>query len=275
MSRVDNFDALTERVCLRGSLVTRTGLRIGSGGSGEFDAVDLPVLRDAQRYPLIPGSSIKGVLRSTVESILRGASLERSKHLWACNPHSEGRDGKDDGPASCGHHSFAERPSADTSGYCAACRLFGSRRVASHVRFTDALIPKNKRGGRIPVETRDGVAIDRDLRVVSGPAKYDFEVVSPGTQFDLEVFVENPEGWLMGLLIVGFDQIADGFSALGGFTSRGLGRVEIAWSEVERVRAKDLLAGLPSEKLHGDSLSAEFQAWRKQLAAHAGYVGGA
>ncbi len=232
MSRVDNFDALTERLCLRGSLVTRTGLRIGSGGSGESDAVDLPVLRDAQRYPLIPGSSIKGVLRSTVESLLRGANRDKTTHLWACNPHSEGKGGE---PASCGYHKSGEQPSTDTSGYCAACRIFGSRRVASHVRFSDALIPKDKRSGRIPVETRDGVAIDRDLRVAYGVAKYDFEVVSPGTQFDLEVFIENPEDWLMGLLVVGFEQIAEGFSALGGFTSRGLGRVEIAWSEMGRL----------------------------------------
>lgn len=272
MSRVDNFDALTERLCLRGSLVTRTGLRIGSGGSGESDAVDLPVLRDAQRYPLIPGSSIKGVLRSTVESLLRGARRDRTAHLWACDPHSEGRDVE---PASCGYHKSGEKPSSDTSGYCAACRLFGSRRVASHVRFSDALIPKDKRSGRIPVETRDGVAIDRDLRVAYGVAKYDFEVVSPGTQFDLEVFIENPEDWLMGLLVVGFEQIAEGFSALGGFTSRGLGRVEIAWSEMGRVLATDLLAGKPMETVRDDALLAEFDKWRKKLAVHAGYVGGA
>lgn len=272
MSRVDNFDALVERLCLRGSLVTRTGLRVGSGGSGESDAVDLPVLRDAHRYPMIPGSSIKGVLRSTVESLLRGANQDRATHLWACDPHSEGKGGE---PASCGFHKSGEQPSTDTSGYCAACRLFGSRRVASHVRFTDALIPNDKRSGRIPVETRDGVAIDRDLRVAHGVAKYDFEVVSPGTQFDLEVFIENPEDWLMGLLIVGFEQIAEGFSALGGFTSRGLGRVEIAWSEMGRVNATDLLAGKPMETVRGDALQAEFDKWRKQLAVQAGYVGGA
>lgn len=271
MSRVDNFDALTERLCLRGSLVTRTGLRIGSGGSGESDAVDLPVLRDAQRYPLIPGSSIKGVLRSTVESLLRGANRDRATHLWACDPLSE----RTDRERACGYHKSGEQPSTDTSGYCAACRIFGSRRVASHVRFSDALIPKAKRSGRIPVETRDGVAIDRDLRVAYGVAKYDFEVVSPGTQFDLEVFIENPEDWLMGLLVVGFEQIAEGFSALGGFTSRGLGRVEIAWSEMGRVRATDLLAGKPMETVRDDALLAEFDKWRKKLAVHAGYVGGA
>ncbi len=271
MSRVDNFDALVERLCLRGSLVTRTGLRVGSGGSGESDAVDLPVLRDALRYPMIPGSSIKGVLRSTVESLLRGANRDRATHVWACDPLLE----RTDRERACGYHKSGEKPSADTSGYCAACRLFGSRRVASHVRFTDALIPKENRSGRIPVETRDGVAIDRDLRVAYGVAKYDFEVVSPGTQFDLEVFIENPEEWLMGLLIVGFEQIAEGFSALGGFTSRGLGRVEIAWSEMGRVNATDLLAGKPMETVRGDALQAEFDKWRKQLAVQAGYVGGA
>lgn len=270
--QVDDFHELRERLCLTGTLVTRTGLRIGSGGSGELDAVDLPVLRDAQRFPLIPGSSLKGVLRSTVESLVRGAALNEKTLLWACDPHSEGKNGE---RRSCGFFASGETKSVDSDSYCAVCRLFGSRRVASHVRFTDALIPKADRGGRIPVEVRDGVAIDRDLRVAAGTAKYDFEVVSPGTQFELEIFVENPQDWLMGLLVMGFEQIAEGFSALGGFTSRGLGRVDIRWSHMTRVHAREILAGGSPVKVEGSALPSEFHTWRNALAKRAGLQGGA
>lgn len=268
---VDDFHSLRERLCLHGILTTRTGLRIGSGGSGELDAVDLPVLRDAQRFPLIPGSSIKGVLRSTVESLIRGAGIAQQTGVWACDPLSEGKSSE---PPACGYSKAGAPSLVSTDQYCAACRLFGSPRVASHVRVTDALVRTEARRGRIPVELRDGVAIDRDLRVVAGAKKYDFEVVSPGTQFTLEVFVENPQPWLMGLLILGFDQLAEGFSAVGGFTSRGLGRVDIQWSQIKITKAQEIIAGREPQKIGDTAMQGEFVKWRKALAYRAGLSGG-
>ena len=78
-SEIADFHFLNERIKLSGTLITRTALRIGSGSAGELDAVDLPVLKDADGFPLIPGSSIKGALRSTIEALMRGA--ERYEHL--------------------------------------------------------------------------------------------------------------------------------------------------------------------------------------------------
>ncbi|MDI3290987.1 CRISPR-associated RAMP protein Csx7 [Polyangium sp. 15x6] len=263
-SSVADFHKLKQRLRLSGQIVTRTGLRIGSGGSGELDGADLPVLRDAQGYPFIPGASLKGSLRSTIEALVRGAELPRDTGLWACDPLLESYEG-----GACGHHAPGKRGEVDPEQHCAVCRLFGSRIVASHVRFSDALmrLPESDVIGRVPVEVRDGVAIDRDLRTVYGGQKYDFEVVSPGTCFDLEVFIENPKDWLMGLLIMGFDQIRDGFTALGGFTSRGLGRVDIVWSGAIEVSARDLLEGKPEKRLPSGDLEPRFSTFREALAA--------
>ena len=253
MKRPDDFHELRERVRLVGTLETTTGLRVGSGGGGLDDAVDLPVLRDVDGYPFIPGSSIKGVLRSTLEALVRGSGAEGS--VWTCDPLSgEG----------CGDHESGRREDVDVDGHCLLCRVFGSHVLASHVRVSDAMIPPDGRRGFVPIERRDGVAIDRDLGVAVSGQKYDFEVVAAGTRFTTEVFVENPEPWMLGLLTVGFDQIDDGFSALGGFTSRGLGRVRMTWTEVTRVTARGLLAGEPPEVLT-DTLGAERDAWRKAL----------
>lgn len=262
----DDFHKLERRLCLTGELLTRTGLRIGSGGSGELDAVDLPVLRDAQGYPLIPGSSIKGVLRSTIEGLVRGAGQDPQTGLWTCDPLSEGKGGTS---KACGFHESGQRDQVRTDDHCAVCRLLGSRIVASHARFSDALVHEEDRKGRIPVEVRDGVAIDRDLRVAYGAQKYDFEVVSPGTRFALEVFIENPQPWLMGLLVIGFEQIAEGFSALGGFTSRGLGRVEIRWSTMTQVTAREMLNGQPPVRMDQAGIAEAFAQWRKALAERA------
>lgn len=250
---VDDFDLLRERIVLTGTLTTRTALHIG-GGAGELDAVDLPVVKTHRGDPFIPGSSLKGVVRSTVEALLRAAGIPG---LTACNPLDE--------KASCGAHTERDAPLRH---HCAACRLFGSHLVASHVRFSDAHLVR--RGGRSPLEKRDGVSIDRDLRVAADKRKYDVEVVAPGTAFALEVLVQNPEPWQMGLLVAGLEPIETGFTALGGFTSRGLGRVEIAWESLTRATAKQMLMRRKAEPL---DVQTTFGAWRDALTAKAEEVG--
>ncbi|WP_437953763.1 CRISPR-associated RAMP protein Csx7 [Sorangium sp. So ce296] len=240
--RVDDFDVLRSRVRLTGVLTAQTALHVGSSAGGDVGAADLPVQKTVHGYPFIPGSSLKGVVRSTLEGILRAAKNER---LRACDPLG------DDACAAGGERSGPLKE------HCAVCRLFGSHLVASHVRFSDARMLDES--GSPPIETRDGVSIDRDLRVAASRRKYDLEVVSPGTSFSLEIFVVNPEPWLMGLLVTGLDQIAEGFTAIGGFTSRGLGRVSIAWNALERVTAAQLLAGKRVEALDVEAALDEYR----------------
>ncbi len=264
---IADFHKLSQRLRLTGTLTTRTALRIGSGGGGELDGVDLPVLRDATSYPLIPGGSFKGSIRSTIEALVRGAGYAKETGIRSCNPLAD-KKGMED--IACGWHAPGERKNVQVDDHCAVCQLFGSQVLSSHVRFTDLMISTAERKrGRPPVEIRDGVAIDRDLRVAANQRKYDFEVVAPGVHFDFELFVDNPKPWLMGLLLVGFDQLREGFTALGGFTSRGLGRVDISWSEMTIVSARDLLEGTAGESLRGEALEERFRTYRKTLAARA------
>jgi CRISPR-associated protein Csm3 len=244
---VDDFDVLHARLRLEGTLVTQTALHIG-GSDGDVGAAQLPVQKTAQGYPFIPGSSLKGVVRSTIESLLRSSRNER---LRACDPFGDDACGKGDRSGPLKEH-------------CAACRLFGSQLVASHVRFSDARLLDEDSSP--PVETRDGVSIDRDLRVAASQRKYDLEVVPPGTAFGLEIFVLNPRPWLAGLLVTGLDQLAEGFTAVGGFTSRGLGRVSITWRSLTRVTPARMLAGDKPEKL---DVEAELEAYRAALGAMA------
>ncbi|ACY18068.1 type III CRISPR-associated RAMP protein Csx7 [Haliangium ochraceum] len=270
--RVADFHSLRERLRLQGKLSTRTALRVGSSAGGDFDTADLPIMRDADGRPFLPGASLKGVVRSTVEALLRGASgpARREADLWACDPFAMERDAKQH---ACGYHEPGRRKHHNTEQHCAACRLFGSHLVASHARFCDALLVSSER--RIPIETRDGVAIDRDLGTVHGGKKYDFEVVSPGASFAIEVFVDNPTDWLLGLLVMGFDQLSEGFSALGGFTSRGLGRVELSWSSLTRIDAATLLEGGDATCSEGEKLTDTMSGWRTALAERAGLAAAA
>ena len=255
-----DFHRLDSRLRLSGRLITRTALHVGAADDGGLDISDMPVLKDGRGLPFIPGASLKGVLRSTLESLVR--STEGSTAgvgLWACDPLTED---------ACGEHGPGQRSKVDVDQHCSICRLLGSHVLSSHVRISDAMMRDD--GGRSPVELRDGVAIDRDLGRVAGAKKYQFEVVAPGVVFDLEVFVENPRPWLMGLLTVGWDQIAEGYSAVGGFSSRGLGRLEVHWDEGQRVTAWSLLAGEAPTRCGPGELSREQESWRDALASRLG-----
>ena len=70
----------------------------------------------------------------------------------------------------------------------------------------------------------------------------------------------------MGLLMMGFEQVSDGFTAVGGFTSRGLGRADFVWSSITTVSAADLLGGKPATALAGDAMTAEIRTWQDALA---------
>ncbi len=80
---LDTFD---QRLRMEGVLATRTGLHIGAGESGDPLATDSPVVRDASGAPFVPGSSLKGVVRSATESLLRGATNGHGgEGLWTCD----------------------------------------------------------------------------------------------------------------------------------------------------------------------------------------------
>ncbi|MCA9655586.1 MAG: CRISPR-associated RAMP protein [Myxococcales bacterium] len=257
-----DFHRLDGRLRLQGKLRTRTALRVGAAQGGAEDVADLPMLRDGRGLPFIPGASLKGVLRSTIESLVRAAENE-PRGIWSCDPLDDDVAHRHSRTA-CGAHERGKRAEADSDRVCAVCRLLGSRTIASHVRISDAMLRDHD--GPSPIEIRDGVAIDRDLVTVYGNRKYQFEVVAAGTSFDLEVFVENPKDWLMGLLTIGWDQIAEGFSVLGGFGSRGLGRVEIDWEDGEVFTAESLLLGQAPTRWTPAELQTQREQWRAALA---------
>jgi CRISPR-associated protein Csm3 len=66
---------LTGKLILEGELHCRTGLHIGAGkGSLEIGGADNPVVKDSFGHPYVPGSSLRGRLRSLLEQA-RGAAV--------------------------------------------------------------------------------------------------------------------------------------------------------------------------------------------------------
>ena len=68
------FEKLESRYFISGEILLLNELHIGSGkGDGRTDAL---VIRDHNDRPFIPGSSLRGALRSTIERIALSIGLK-------------------------------------------------------------------------------------------------------------------------------------------------------------------------------------------------------
>ncbi|RMH23577.1 MAG: CRISPR-associated RAMP protein [Acidobacteria bacterium] len=249
------LDVFKRRLRLEGRLVTRTGLHIGAGGSGDPLGTDLPVVRDAAGRPFIPGSSLKGVMRSAAEALLRSLPRPRGDdprpRLWTCDAVGGDPCIDDQRVKALRKDLLPEQPSAADQRLvveavweesCTICRFFGSLALASRVRFPDLPLA----GELLGLEVRNGVGIDRDKELAADGVLYDFEAVPPGTGFDLTVIADNYADFEIGLLLYLFDELHRGHLALGGKTSRGLGQMRVEWRQMEET---SLAQGSPFARL--------------------------
>ena len=230
------FDKLTSRMELRGWLEAETAFRIGAGRSSEVLGTDLPVVRDAQDKPYIPGSSFKGVLRAYLESLGRAV---RDHRRLACRP-TENTDW-------CITHEEISRKKTELNEQaqpaerdlqltewieqesCLLCLTFGSPWLASKVFVRDLLVDERVWFGQFQI--RDGVAIERDTETADDGKLYDYEVVPSGSRFQFRLVVENAEPWQRGVVLLGLRAFENGRVPIGGSKSRGLGWVRLTLEE--------------------------------------------
>lgn len=253
------FDKLQSRLDLKGWLTCETAFRIGAGRSTEIIGTDLPVVRDAEGKPYIPGSSFKGVLRSWLESFVRAICDDRKV---ACNPtenkewcitDDEMRTKKEELAEQVreGKLREQERDIQLTEwikeNSCLLCLTFGSPWLASRVLVRDLAVDTELWFGQFQV--RDGVAIDRDTETVSEGKLYDYEVIPSGTRFHLRLLVENGEPWQWGMIFVGLRAFKNGSIFIGGSKSRGLGWVKLELTERKLFSIDDEQGDARIEKL--------------------------
>lgn len=243
------FARLEERAMIPYRIETLSDLHIGSGRSTSPGEVDLPVIKTMQGVPFVPGSSLKGVLRTETERILRGGGIPGICQI----------------PNVCGKKDRSEDP-------CPVCLLFGSMNLAGIVRVRDAVADSRR------TAIRDGVAIDRKTKKAATGAKYDLEVVPAGTKFSGLITVENtglpgyPRARLGGILsIIEIFNLTAG--SLGHATSRGYGQVSVDPEAIQLVTARDYFEGrpegvkfLPDTAEYGSLLAEAKSSWLQFLA---------
>ncbi|MEW6399740.1 MAG: RAMP superfamily CRISPR-associated protein [Bacillota bacterium] len=219
-----------------GPILIKSGIETIAGPSMAF----VQTYRNGRSQVYLPGSSIKGVLRSHAERIVRTFGEDK-----ACSPL------KDDGPnMSCGRRfdkrkkRFNEEPTPPEvyAALCPICRLFGSTWYAGRLATADAYAE-----GPVRLEQRDGVGIDRFTGGAASGAKFDMEVVISGT-FVTTLHVRNFELAQLGLIGFLLQDLKDGLVRMGMGKSKGLGKVT---AQVRSVRVDYLGRGVagPSDGL--------------------------
>lgn len=222
---------LVGKLILSGELHCETGLHIGAGkGSLEIGGADNPVVKDAFGLPYIPGSSLRGRIRSLLENALGLTSPAELVYL-----------SKRKGQEVRIHQS--DRPDDEI------CLLFGRNpgrmdRVAGEALDTRAATPARLAIYDAPLdatsitpqmrenlddeitEVKSENAIDR---ITSQANPRTLERVPAGARFHvrmvLDVLCEEDKA-LTARLIEGLRLLED--DALGGGGSRGSGRVRFA-----------------------------------------------
>ncbi len=220
------------KILISGKIETVTGLHIGTGGDySAIGTADSPVVRDAvSGLPMIPGSSLKGKLRSLLA------------------------------------RKYNEKP-AKTYDDDAPCilRLFGSCGAASRLVFSDMIMSNDRElkemGIYNPTEIKFENTINR-LSSVANPRQ--IERVIRQCVFDMNIIynADNAEDIKSDISL-----LADGmkllqYDYLGGHGSRGYGRIKFTGLAAQVVvgdeeGALDKLIGecnMILEEVHADEI---------------------
>jgi len=184
-------------------------------GDSVVNGPDMAFVRTNRRgktEPFLPGSSIKGVLRSHAERIARTLQARSVCGVF------------DDAEITgCGRRLEEKKGPSDYQRSCPACRLFGSLLWKGRFSTGDAYLIEEDRD--VEPELRDGVGIDRVSGGASGGAKFDLEVMPAGVTFETQFDLVNFEAWQLGWMAYVVRDLTEARIRIGAGTSRGLGRV--------------------------------------------------
>jgi CRISPR/Cas system CSM-associated protein Csm3 (group 7 of RAMP superfamily) len=199
----------------RAPLLIRTGRKGADPTRPELECVRTAWGGTSSVY--VPGSSLKGVMRSHAERLLLSENVSIT-------------------PTFTQSRVFNQRTEGDRaySGTSPLGRTFGNLHLKGHVAVSDLLpgafdqegSPERERqiAQANAVEQRNGVAIDRLLGSAASRALFDQEIVVQG-RFDGRIVLRNVQLYQLALVLLVLRDLDEGYVQLGSGTTRGNGWV--------------------------------------------------
>ncbi|MEM5853767.1 MAG: CRISPR-associated RAMP protein Csx7 [Candidatus Aenigmatarchaeota archaeon] len=228
MMYIKDLDEIKIMYEITGILINQTPLSIGAGKGSLKGGIDNPIIRIEEK-PYIPGSSLKGVLRSEAERYVKFSHPNE----FVCdilNPNNENTG------------ELSRKIQAEKLGKeyepCIICRIFGGPTIASHLTLYNALPSSTFR-----TETKTSVSISRVTGGQYPGRLYDVEYVVPLTKFEFKMRVDNIDlmGKSLEAEVVNYliKILTKGEVWLGGRKSIGMGNVKLTDIKVVKIEFKD------------------------------------
>lgn len=218
-------EAISGKVVIKGKIILKTGLHIGAQTEAiEIGGIDNPVIKDpVTGEPYIPGSSLKGKMRSLFEKKEYTKQKEKKENRKSGDEWYNRKIKEDVRIHAC--------KTFDEAIKCPVCRLFGTsgqkagdKNYPARVIFRDAHLCENQNLEDV-IEIKYETAIDR---ITSAANPRPMERVVPGTEFEFEIVYnvenENEKSEDIKNLVNLMKMLEDDY--LGGSGSRGYGKVE-------------------------------------------------
>jgi len=195
---------------------TRSCLAIHAGKSAGYSIVDQPIMKIGG-VPVIPGSSIKGALRSTTESIMSESGID------VCIPGASiPKTVKQRGQSRDYAKGLGRLPPCDYSRdntCCPVCDLFGAASLSGRAMFLDAR-PESE---IVPIK-RTHVAIRRDTNAQSDGSLMELEAVDEGEVFLGTIRIVNAEDWQIGAILRALEVLK--LIGIGAKKTAGYGEID-------------------------------------------------
>lgn len=222
---------LIGKIIIRGEIEVKTGLRIGGSTTGlKIGGIDQPVITDSQDKPYIPGSSLKGKLRSLIERKEKVPFNKKDKN---------------------GNPFFHQCENEEDYKKCSVCKVFGVLGLKEVKNFTltriivrDIYLDESSvKGMKLELkwtEVKMETAIDRCKGTALGGSLRTIDRVPAGAVFKpmemiFNVFEEEDKDILVKVFEA-MELLEHDY--LGGMGSRGYGKIEfkdieIYWNKKE------------------------------------------
>ena len=255
-----DFSTFKNKYILTGKIVVLNALHIGSGK--EKDDRDAPFISlDDNKNFYIPGSTFRGYLSTKLERFLdstngfkiknNGEELNEADvklifgytNLDKLETKINDKDNEEDRKLKENNRKIQDRIVAK----------FLNKEVKNlkDEEFKENLKDLKSLAGRIHISdmpvlkdvdyvTRDGIKIDRNTGATEKGAKFDYDVVPAGTEFELNIELENIENYQLDLIGLALNDILkDNGDLFGGKTSRGIGKCKLKDLKMKYVTSDD------------------------------------
>lgn len=210
------MNTLKKKYEIKGAIELLTGLHIGGTNSAMgIGGPDSTVIRNPiNNQPIIPGSSLKGKLRSLIE-ISDGTVGQK--------PHGQIRNGVSDDPNSRSSKIFGSS-SGDEKQIPSRLIVRDATLESDESLFKNTDLPFTESKTEVTIDRITAKAMPRQIERIPAGAKFKFNIV-------LNVFTEDDEEELKNTLMEGLRLLQDDY--LGGNGSRGYGQIIIHITDVE------------------------------------------